>query len=328
VVVPTTVDKFLSIVNGAAAPTRFQISVLSGSSFSKKTPKSRSPLVLPAGAVETPTEQPATQVTPPPVADCDADGTPDSTDTDDDNDLLSDDTEAAIHTDPCKKDTDGDTIDDVYEYYSALDLNNNALPYAGKRPYPNPLDPTDAGKDYDADGMTQAQEFGAWVKFGNHALPLNYSDGTQTTGGAVAVPAGQEYYDLNNNGTFSDDERDADADGLPNYLEISPGLDKGLYRDFSASTSIQPKRGLGELFAPSRPGLVSLTTFPSAFQLDFLDSDSDGDSVPDGADDNDHDDYSNIDEITEGGAAVYTDPMDPCSPNKDSRTCRLHTDVA
>ena len=40
--------------------------------------------------------------------DCDGDGTPDATDGDDDNDLLTDALEAAIGTAPCKPDTDGD----------------------------------------------------------------------------------------------------------------------------------------------------------------------------------------------------------------------------
>ena len=67
---------------------------------------------------------------------------------DDDNDLLLDDLEASIGTDPCRADTDGDGVADGYEYQSARDLNddeyqqpNAFLPYPGKRPYPNPLDP-------------------------------------------------------------------------------------------------------------------------------------------------------------------------------------------
>ena len=49
--------------------------------------------------------------------------------------------------DPCLADTDGDSVEDGYEYQSALDLNHYPrtapLPYPGKRPYPNPLDPSD-----------------------------------------------------------------------------------------------------------------------------------------------------------------------------------------
>src|SRR3954447_12029101 len=80
VVVPAAVAKFLAVKNGAAIGTRFQLQVFSGV-FSKKTAKSRSPIVMPASAVDTP-GSPGSSVgtTPPPPADCDADGTPDSTD--------------------------------------------------------------------------------------------------------------------------------------------------------------------------------------------------------------------------------------------------------
>lgn len=325
VVVPAGVDKFLSVVNGVKAPTRFQLSVLSGK-FSKKTPRSKSPLVLAAGTPQTPTGQPPVGTTPPPPADCDADGTPDSIDTDDDNDLLSDDTEAAIHTDPCKKDTDGDGVDDVFEYYSALDLNSNALPYPGKRPYPNPLDGADAAKDFDGDGLTLANEFGAWVAFGNHALPLNYSDGTQNTGGPALIPAGGDYMDLNNDGSLSDDERDADGDGLPNYVELAPGNETVIFRDtFVPAPPAGTKRATGITFQPGR-AVSGGFVYPFMFQLDFLSPDSDGDGLPDGADDNDHDDLSNIEEISSGTDLKYTDPEDPCVPNDASRACRLHPD--
>ena len=100
VVVPAKVTDFLDLVNGQPAGTRFQIFVLSGR-FSKRTPKSRSPIILPATATPQPNGPGSVGTTPPPPADCDADGTPDSVDTDDDNDGLSDDTETAIHTDPC-----------------------------------------------------------------------------------------------------------------------------------------------------------------------------------------------------------------------------------
>src|SRR3954454_23389427 len=170
VTVPAAITDFLELVNGQPGPTKFQIYVLSGK-FSKKTPKSKSPIILPANAVSNPgTGGGGTTVTPPP-ADCDSDGTPDSVDTDDDNDGLSDALEAQIHTDPCKKDTDGDGVEDGYEYWSAIDLNSNAVPYAGKRPYPNPLDASDATRDFDGDGLTDLQEFAAWNLYGGRVLP-------------------------------------------------------------------------------------------------------------------------------------------------------------
>ena len=88
---------------------------------------------------------------------------------DHDGDLLAEPLELAIKTDPCLRDTDKDGIEDGYEYQSALDLNhypaNPPLPYPGKRPYPNALDPTDADSDYDGDGLTQREEFAAWIGF-------------------------------------------------------------------------------------------------------------------------------------------------------------------
>ncbi len=51
---------------------------------------------------------------------------------------------------------------DGYEYQPAVDLNHYptspSLPYPGKRPYPNALDPSDAGTDYDGDGMELREE--------------------------------------------------------------------------------------------------------------------------------------------------------------------------
>ena len=80
--------------------------------------------------------------------------------TDDDKDLLTDGQEQAIGTDPCAADSDGDGVEDGYEYQSARDLNddehqqpNAYLPYPGKRPYPNALF-KDAGVDYDGDVLT------------------------------------------------------------------------------------------------------------------------------------------------------------------------------
>ena len=54
--------------------------------------------------------------------------------------------------DRCNADSDGDGVEDGYEYQSAVDLNddeyqqpNTFLPYPGKRPYPNALF-ADAGR--------------------------------------------------------------------------------------------------------------------------------------------------------------------------------------
>ena len=62
-------------------------------------------------------------------------------DSDHDNDLLPNDLELQIGTDPCLADTDDDHMTDGWEYYAAKDLNIKAVPYPGKRPFPNALDP-------------------------------------------------------------------------------------------------------------------------------------------------------------------------------------------
>ena len=106
-----------------------------------------------------------------------------------DGDLLSNALEAQLGTDPCKKDTDGDGVDDGFEYKSAVDLNddefqnpNNSLPYPGKMPYPNPLDGSDANKDFDGDSLTSLEEQKLWdYTITNGATrtldPLTYSAG-------------------------------------------------------------------------------------------------------------------------------------------------------
>jgi hypothetical protein len=94
-------------------------------------------------------------------------------------------------TDPCLADTDGDGIGDGYEYKSAVDLNNDeyqepndSVPYPGKRPYPNPLDPSDTGIDFDGDTLTLSTEQSLWLISSapasrTLATPLSYSDGLQ-----------------------------------------------------------------------------------------------------------------------------------------------------
>ena len=58
---------------------------------------------------------------------------------DGDSDLLGKALELRYALDPCKKDTDGDGAEDGWEYWAAKDLNAKAVPYPGKKPYPNPL---------------------------------------------------------------------------------------------------------------------------------------------------------------------------------------------
>lgn len=141
-------------------------------------------------------------ILPPP--DCDADGTPDSLDADDDNDLLVDTIELSIGTDVCKKDTDGDVMTDFYEYTVAYAINGGpVLPYPKLMPFPNPL--LSDGDDYDNDRMTTLQEFEAWRYTGYTEF---YSDADR---------------DSDNDGKL-DPEEDVDHDLLPNHIE-SFGMD-------------------------------------------------------------------------------------------------------
>jgi hypothetical protein len=185
VTVPASVQKQFRVKAGNPVPTRFRLRVLTKKLGKRFTSLKRSPLV--SGP------RPPKPVVPDEAGDCDSDGTKNGADGDDDNDLLADVTEQAIGTDPCKLDTDGDAVEDGYEYQSAKDLNddeyqgdpNQVLPYPGKRPYPNPLY-KDAELDFDGDVLTLTEEQALW-KYTynvNHSAArtldtLSYSDGNQ-----------------------------------------------------------------------------------------------------------------------------------------------------
>src|SRR4051794_26653003 len=191
VVVPKKLEKYMLVTNGAPSPTRFRLKVLTRKLGKTFTSLNGSPVISPerantgggdaSGGAGVPTA---------PDGDCDGDGVKNSVDGDDDNDLVDDALELKLGLDPCNVDTDGDGVEDGYEYQSALDLNdddyqhmNGTVPYPGKRPYPNPLDPTDANTDFDGDGLTQAIEYRLWRYSvahngeGNTLTPLSYSDG-------------------------------------------------------------------------------------------------------------------------------------------------------
>jgi hypothetical protein len=185
VTVPVSLQKHFVVKAGNPMPTRFRLRILARKFGKKFTGRKLSPIVSgprPAGASQTSAD-----------GDCDGDRVKNKYDGDDDNDMLSDDVEKAIGTDPCKLDTEGDGVEDGYEYQSAKDLNddeyqgdpNQVLPYPGKRPYPNPLF-ADATRDYDGDSLTLADEQSLWryTYNVNHTAartlaPLSYSDGMQ-----------------------------------------------------------------------------------------------------------------------------------------------------
>jgi hypothetical protein len=164
---------------------------------------------------------------------------------------------------------------------------------------------------------------------------FNHSGGPLST-----VPSGtyafseQSYFDFDHRAgvpqKLSDDERDADGDGLTNYDEahgrLTPGYWAGCY---TAETPYQVPYAGTSLVNP----------------------DSDGDGVLDGADDQDHDDIPNIAEMSRNAAsplpghaivkgcdsqgavkltpdAGRVNPFNPCLPNINARSCTRHPGLA
>jgi hypothetical protein len=300
VVVPEKLRPYLNKQAELPVPTKFRVRILAKRFGKRYTKASSSPTIAPTGRVTD--GGPTGTGTPAPAGpvDCENDGVLDDVDTDDDNDHMSDAFEASIGTDRCKLDTDGDTLSDFWEYESALDLNLRALPYPGKRPYPNPLDP-DLNVDYDGDGMHAWQEHAMWLRYGNGGTYLNYSDGAQ-----VSEPSSN----------LTDDRRDVDADGLMNWWEANGPMRREWWKEIYDQEILYPV-----VYADP----------------DFLDPDSDGDGRPDGPDDLDHDGYSNVDEQGRGmgklpdkfDASVpaeyrWVQPHNPCLPDPESITCSLH----
>jgi hypothetical protein len=279
--------------NGDRAPTRFRLRVLARRFGARFTPHKLSPVVSPA----------TRRSGGPPAPTCTLASARAAPGSDADGDSLDNALELRIKTDPCVADSDGDSIPDGYEYEAALDYNSRALPYPGKRPYPNPLDPSDANTDYDGDGLTMADEHAAWVMYGHSSFPLNYSDGTQTSGGPVAVPPGMEWADMNHDGFLTDDEKDIDGDGLTNWDEAH-----------------------GRMFPPWwQAAFPAEAAYPLPYlQTDWLDPDTDGDTLPDGADDVDHDGYSNHDEFDRDATRLWVQPFNPCLPDPTSPVCTKH----
>ena len=229
---------------------------------------------------------------------------------------MSDALETRVKTDPCKLDTDGDGVSDGFEYESALDLNSRALPYPGKKPYPNPLDGTDAAIDFDQDGLSMTTEYSLWMFTTGGKFPLTYSDGDQDTnpvGSNTPVTVATASLDLNQDGFLTDDEKDADGDLLTNFDETR-GRMKASWWGSQYPTESQ--------YVGKKEATPLAETSP-------IDPDSDGDGVLDGADDQDHDGWTNLEELDRthdfgGGTRYWVHPYNPCLPDWKSRVCTLH----
>jgi len=339
--VPGSVERLLRKSGTKRIPTRFSIRVVT-KRYGKLTPRRRSPVIV--SATETGN------------LDC-------GKGTDFDGDLLPNSREQALKTDPCLKDTDGDGVEDYFEVESALSLNQRAVPYAGKRPFTNPLDPSDAGHDYDGDGLSNKEEHDIWARassnpavsglqaytsdlnapgfggpygtrptYGAHSAALNYSDGKQATLSITpGHPEFRDSLDYDNSDHLTDDERDADGDGLRNVDEI---------RGLMWQQHYPAGEDCGYEYKPVLPRPM--------LQVQYLETDTDGDGVWDGNDDQDTDGVSNADEVkppynnpphpvfdacqevyplpvdgARNGAATLRHPYNPCLP-ADSDTCRRY----
>jgi hypothetical protein len=323
---PTRLAVLLADKSGKQQPTRLLIRVIAKKSARAFTKRGESPVVSPNATIQSgaPQAEACPGVS---VANGDSDG-----------DLLSNGLELALGTNPCSADSDGDGVSDGYEYQSALDLNRTAgtstipWPYPGKRPYPNPLDKTDASVDFDGDGLTLSEEYLGSVKLGfSNLSQVHYSDGKQMTvatpapaadgyqDNGAAGPSGTDipryHNDYNADGFLSDDEQDADGDGLSNWAETHGYATEKWWASWSGG-----KKPTAEAPYTLRPFGV----------LDWLDPDTDGDGVLDGADDQDQDGLTNLQEQARNFVFYSGEPYDrrlainpfnPCLPNPSSPSC-------
>jgi hypothetical protein len=344
----------------ASGAVRFKLRVLVRRSFGPWTPRRLSPVVVPSRLSETLPVETGGGTGGGSGAGTDAGsggGSGGGSESEDlppivceDGDLLENALEDQLKTDPCLKDTDGDGVEDGFEYKSALDLNNDeyqepnqSLPYPGKRPYPNPLDPSDAEVDYDGDTLRLAVEQGLW-KFvtGSDAptlFPLIYSDGLQYSvyehqAGqgdrrfpalpAAGYPKHQQFlswaeangyrWDVYVFGSAPADLFDFNLDGVESPEEgVHYDLDGDGWlsdeeRDEDADGLINFDENTGRLSDGGWwSGCYDMEApyYISYAGTGLTDPDSDGDGVLDGADDQDHDDLPNVMELSR--IAAYND---------------------
>ena len=122
---PKSLEKYMATKGGQPVATRFRVRVLAAKLGKSFTAPKTSPVIAPERVADTGDVSDGAGVPPVPDGDCDADGVLNGVDLDDDNDLLDDVLELRLKLDPCVGDTDGDGVEDGFEYQSAIDLNND-----------------------------------------------------------------------------------------------------------------------------------------------------------------------------------------------------------
>ncbi|WP_084285529.1 IPT/TIG domain-containing protein [Solirubrobacter soli] len=294
VVVPKTLEKYMNAQGNLPIPTRFRLRVLSAKLSKAYTREGISPVIGPEKANGGGDNSGGAGVPTAPDGDCDSDGVKNSVDLDDDNDLLSDALELSLLLDPCVGDTDGDGVEDGFEYQSAIDLNNDdyqhpnySIPYPTKTAYPNPLF-KDADKDYDGDGLDLGEEYKLW-KYTyevNHTAartltPLSYSDGLQYSLSVLAGGNGRHTPTMN--------VTDYQPPQAFRSWADSTGYGQVFLRPYGATRDLYDMDGGG-----------SVTTVPTGNQeraeLTYWDLDFDG-KVSDDERDEDADGLTNYDEV-------------------------------
>jgi hypothetical protein len=331
ITVPKSLEKYMAVNDGKPVKTRFRVRVLTSKLSKRFTARKASPVIGPE-QVKPPTgggdgAGGTGTVTLDPKADCDLDGLS--------NGLEQNETK----TDPCGADTDNDGATDGYEYFSAIDLNNDdyraptaSRPDPATRPYPNPLDPSDAGVDHDGDSLPLLQEFELWIYSGgaDPSQGLSYSAGKKYSNPSLSavdydkqaqfkdwlVQRGYDVIDLPDEDgvNFFDLDRSGDDTSVGTaWPETSPydshgwgmgsnpdGVLSDDERDEDAdglSNWVETKgQMLPDWYASMYPGEPA---YPVKYEgVSPTDPDSDGDGVRDGADDQDHDDVPNYHELS------------------------------
>jgi hypothetical protein len=295
--VPAKLAPFLKVSAGQPTATRFQLRVLASKLSPSYTPKGASPVIAPSVAATTTTPVAKTPTaaaadttaaaatapaaaTPAPIAaaNCDGDSMADAVDPDDDNDLLPDVNEIALGTNKCIVDSDGDGMEDGWEYQSALQLNNRSCPDS-TNDYPTPCpalpdpkknhltDPTrpDANVDYDGDWLTAGEEYAAW----------QYKAKQDPSYRAITGPKGMWY-----------------SDGKQSSVDTSPAGDgcRGLVPPLPFNGDMHREEFMRE--DGSYPDLLSGGVVKPEYEIYSLDTDGDG-CLDDGERDEDADFLTN-----------------------------------